>query len=71
MLSSYYDYLFPASPATVAFIDRRVKPDSAILDLACGTGNYSIALANLGCKVTGIDLDEQMIDLARVKVRDQ
>jgi len=45
--------------------------DSSILDLACGTGNYSLALGNLGCKVTGIDLDEQMINLARAKTRDQ
>ena len=70
-LSGYYDYLFPASPATIDFIGRRIKANSSILDLACGTGNYSLALANLGLKVTGIDLDEQMIALARAKTRDQ
>ncbi|MBA7481004.1 MAG: methyltransferase domain-containing protein [Spirochaeta sp.] len=70
-LSCYYDHLFPASPATVDFISRRVKAHSSILDLACGTGNYSLSMANLGCQVTGIDLDERMIDSARAKVRDQ
>jgi len=70
-LSCYYDYLFPASPTTIDFIGRRAKAHSSILDLACGTGNYSLALAHLGWKVTGVDLDEQMIDLARAKVRDK
>ncbi len=38
-----------------------------MLDIACGTGNYSIALARKGYSVCGLDLDENMIAAARRK----
>src|SRR5215208_3144651 len=38
-----------------------------ILDIGCGTGSLSIALAELGHKVTGIDLSPSMISLAQPK----
>ncbi len=38
-----------------------------ILDVGCGTGNFSIKLAELGCKVIGIDPSEKMIKLAKEK----
>ena len=38
-----------------------------ILDVACGTGRYAIPLAQAGARVTGIDLSEEMLDLARRK----
>lgn len=37
------------------------------LDIACGTGNYSIYLAENGFKVTGIDLSEKALEIAREK----
>ena len=38
-----------------------------VLDVACGTGRYAIPLAQAGARVTGIDLSEEMLDLARRK----
>ena len=38
------------------------------LDLACGTGNYTIALRNLGLMIGGIDQSELMISTAKGKV---
>jgi len=38
-----------------------------VLDIACGTGAYSIALAVKGHHVWGLDLDEKMIAAARRK----
>jgi 2-polyprenyl-3-methyl-5-hydroxy-6-metoxy-1,4-benzoquinol methylase len=35
------------------------------LDLGCGSGRYSVALAELGAKVTGLDFSEAMLDLAK------
>lgn len=55
---------------TVDFIAGKAKAHSAILDLGCGTGNHALALAALGHRITGIDLDEQMIRLAREKAGD-
>jgi ubiquinone/menaquinone biosynthesis C-methylase UbiE len=36
------------------------------LDLGCGSGRYSVALAQLGAKVTGLDFSEAMLALAEV-----
>ncbi|KYH33232.1 class I SAM-dependent methyltransferase [Neomoorella mulderi] len=38
-----------------------------ILDVGCGTGNFSLELARLGVKVTGIDISEPMLATARCK----
>ena len=39
----------------------------SILDIACGTGNYTFILAKRGYKVTGIDSSSEMISIARRK----
>jgi len=40
---------------------------ATILDIGCGTGSLSIVLAELGHKVTGIDLSPAMISHAQAK----
>ena len=40
-----------------------------VLDIGCGTGNYSIKLAELGCKVTAIDVSDKMLELAKKKAQ--
>ncbi len=42
-----------------------------VLDIGCGTGSLSVVLAELGHKVTGIDLSPKMISLAREKAARQ
>ena len=39
-----------------------MKPEKGmrILDVGCGTGNFSIKLAKMGLDVTGIDVSEKM-----------
>lgn len=41
------------------------KPDGNYLDIGCGTGNYTIALASRGLNFTGVDPSEQMLASAR------
>lgn len=59
-LSRYYDIVFPLGQAQLNFISTRAK-GKKILDLAAGTGNYSIALSKMGYEVTAVDLDEEMV----------
>ena len=40
---------------------------SSVVDWGCGTGAHSILLAQRGYRLTGIDLSEHMLDLARRK----
>src|SRR5690606_37960120 len=40
---------------------------SSVADLGCGTGTIAIPLAQSGIDVTGIDLSDQMIAIARGK----
>lgn len=46
------------------------KPGMKILDVGCGTGNFSIKLAKMGCEVVGIDISDEMLTKARKKSRD-
>lgn len=43
------------------------KADMKLLDLACGQGFFSRALAAAGARVTGVDISPELIDIARSK----
>jgi demethylmenaquinone methyltransferase/2-methoxy-6-polyprenyl-1,4-benzoquinol methylase len=45
----------------------RVAPGTRALDLCCGTGDISFALAQRGAKVTGLDFSVQMLEVARAR----
>jgi SAM-dependent methyltransferase len=44
-----------------------VREGSRCLDVACGTGNYTSALAAAGLAMTGLDVSGRMLGAARVK----
>lgn len=51
-------------------VAKKIKLKNAkILDMACGTGNQSIAFANRGHNVVGIDLSPDMLRYAKKKVK--
>ncbi len=43
------------------------KPGEAILDLGCGDGALTARIASAGCRVTGIDQSQAMVDAARAR----
>jgi SAM-dependent methyltransferase len=53
--------------AEVRFILEHLRPPAGgrILDLGCGTGRHSVALAQQGLQVTGVDLSPGMLAVAR------
>lgn len=64
-----YDKTRRADPTIAArlyeFLDLR--PGQTCLDIACGTGNYAIALSRLGLAVSGVDASPSMIRQAQSK----
>lgn len=54
----YYTSLLPWPPA-----------GASVLDLACGSGLYSLAWAERGARVTGIDFDHALLGASRERVR--
>lgn len=47
----------PATILSLRLLERHVKPDSQVLDLGCGSGILSVAMAKLGAQVLAIDND--------------
>ena len=48
---------------------ERLKPRTAV-DLACGTGSVAILLAQMGLRVIGVDMSEEMLCVASQKAQD-
>ncbi|WDV48224.1 methyltransferase domain-containing protein [Clostridiaceae bacterium M8S5] len=44
--------------------------NDTILDIGCGTGNFSIRLAQTGAKVIAIDISDEMLNIARQKSKE-
>lgn len=50
----------------VAFLmDGIIGPGDAVLDMGCGNGRHSIALAEAGCRVYGVDFSPELIMAAK------
>ncbi len=70
-----YPFLFPEQhfAAAAEQLDKALalaKPaGKAALDLCCGPGRYSMALAQAGFEVTGVDRTKFLLDKARAKAR--
>jgi len=52
-----------------SLIKKEAKPHASALDLGCGTGEYTLSLANEGFMVVGGDLSKGMLAVAKSKVK--
>lgn len=69
ILAKFYDSLVKDDEATldwVHFIEKHAK-FSSVLEYACGSGEITLALANLGYQVKASDLSFDMIEMAKQK----
>lgn len=65
-------YEHTTTPQEVDGIEKilHLRPQSRILDLACGAGRHSIELASRGYDVVGYDLSEALLKAARAAARE-
>jgi SAM-dependent methyltransferase len=49
----------------VAFLTQRLPAGGSVLDLACGTGRISVPLSQHGYVVSGIDISQRALEVAR------
>lgn len=67
-IAPYYDYIFPAGREQLAFIkDAAGAPPRKLLDIACGTGVYSVELACDRYEVWATDIDAEMVRRANIR----
>jgi 2-polyprenyl-6-hydroxyphenyl methylase/3-demethylubiquinone-9 3-methyltransferase len=63
--------LHDLNPVRAAYVAARVKlPGARIADVGCGGGLLSEALAKSGAQVTGIDMGEKVIEIARLHLHE-
>jgi len=72
--SQYRDPLLRHLTRTILNLARRYAPDPArvrVIDIGCGVGRSSLALAKAGYPVTGVDPSERAIEVARAEAADE
>jgi ubiquinone/menaquinone biosynthesis C-methylase UbiE len=61
----YQVFIDPLLKGFRGHVSSTILPGEKVIDVACGTGALSMAIARHADHVTGIDLSEDMIDTAR------
>lgn len=71
----YYNLLYKDKDyqAEVNYIESLIKKYSksnvkTILDIGCGTGNHDLLFAKKGYEICGIDISEEMINIAKSRI---
>jgi glycine/sarcosine N-methyltransferase len=66
-ISKYYPEIFPYNPLQLQFVTGIAGnlAGQQILDIGCATGELAFQLAKAGAEVTGIDLNEDLLQQAK------
>ncbi len=69
-ISKYYSEIFPYNPMQLSFVKKELGnlQGKTILDIGCATGELAFGLTKAGAQVTGIDLNEDLLEQARAKM---
>lgn len=69
VIGKEYDTTRKADPQITVRLSNHLQVinKSPILDVACGTGNYTVALSELGFNMTGVDISDEMLSKASQK----
>ncbi len=74
-LAKYYDLIYSnrdynGEARFIATLTKKFKvKGKKILDVACGTASHSVFLKKMGYSITGLDINEEMLTIARKKLR--
>jgi len=66
-IAQNYDYIFPVKQVQIDFIKSLFSKEAKLLEIGSGTGNLTIELANIGYSMSGLEYDENMLEIARTK----
>jgi len=70
MAGDYGHFAKYMEPSALNFFARLpLKPETRMLDVACGAGQIAIPAARAGARVTGIDLAANLIEQARARAQ--
>jgi glycine/sarcosine N-methyltransferase len=68
-IAAYYGEIFPLKEIRLAFVESLLpnpgRENLFILDIGCAAGELAMALSNAGHRVVGIDINEEMIKVAK------
>lgn len=69
-MAKYYDLFYSSKSyeREVSFLESLIKDRKTILDVGCGTGIHIDLLSKKGYLVDGVDLNKEMLDIARKRV---
>lgn len=74
ILAQQYSQLFPSDRDRSSFVFNEIKAPAGkpplVLDAGCATGDLAFELFDNGIAVTGIDLNSDMIEIAKKRVSD-
>ncbi len=70
-ITQYYDYIFPVNNIKSKFITDYIYTEGGnVLDIGCSTGGFMKHILDKGCVPYGIDLNNDMLKIAKERVPD-
>src|ERR1017187_5775177 len=67
--AAFYDSVCDRTDDIQFYLDYCSATGGPVLELCCGTGRVTLALGKAGFDITGVDSNEKMLGVCRVKFR--